>query len=180
MDAIKLEVKVHEGEACETHQLLLTPEGHSPTGGSVHAAGNGHAVAVDWQLIAPGSYSLLIHGESYDARIFPAPGQPPGNWLVAVRGTTFRVELVDPRVRRRSAAGSDDEGPQEVHAPMPGRIVKVLVEADQQVAAGEGLLVMEAMKMQNEIKAHRAGKVEKIYVVEGVGVETGARLIRLI
>lgn len=181
MEATKLEIRLYEGEAAETHQLQLSSGGgNSDSGGSVRAAENGHALAVDWQMIAPGSYSLLIHGESYDARIFPAPGEPPGNWLVAVRGKTFRVELIDPRARRRAVAGSGDEGPQEVLAPMPGRVVKVLVEADQQVAAGDGLLVMEAMKMQNEIKARRAGKVEKIYVAEGAGVETGARLIRLV
>ena len=62
---------------------------------------------------------------------------------------------------------------------MPGRIVKVLVEEKQDVRPDEGLLVIEAMKMQNEIRAPRAGRVEKIYIQAGAGVESGAKLIRL-
>jgi biotin carboxyl carrier protein len=64
-------------------------------------------------------------------------------------------------------------------APMPGKIVKILVARRQEVAVGAGLLVIEAMKMQNELRAPRAGRVEEIYVEEGKGVETGAPLVRL-
>lgn len=63
---------------------------------------------------------------------------------------------------------------------MPGKIVKVLVAEKQEVKQGEGLLVIEAMKMQNELRAPRRGRVERIYVSEGAGVETGAKLLRLI
>jgi biotin carboxyl carrier protein len=63
---------------------------------------------------------------------------------------------------------------------MPGRIVKALVEEGREVAQGDSLLVIEAMKMQNEIRAPRAGRVEKIYAAEGEGVETGAKLVRLV
>ena len=63
---------------------------------------------------------------------------------------------------------------------MPGRIVKVLVEENQPVAAGDGLVVIEAMKMQNELRAPRAGRVEKVYVAAGVGVETGTKLVRVV
>ena len=61
----------------------------------------------------------------------------------------------------------------------PGRIVKVLVAENQDVRADEGLLIIEAMKMQNELRAPRAGRVERIYVAEGAGVETGLKLLRL-
>ena len=63
---------------------------------------------------------------------------------------------------------------------MPGKIAKVLIAEGQQVSSGDGLLVIEAMKMQNEIRALRSGRVEKIYVSEGAGVETGFRLVRLV
>jgi biotin carboxyl carrier protein len=62
---------------------------------------------------------------------------------------------------------------------MPGKIVKILVAQHEEVAAGTGLLVIEAMKMQNELRAPRAGRVEEVYVEEGKGVETGTRLLRL-
>ena len=62
---------------------------------------------------------------------------------------------------------------------MPGRIVKVLVPEGSEVQQGESLLVIEAMKMQNEIRSPRAGRLERVYVTEGEGVETGARLLRL-
>jgi pyruvate carboxylase subunit B len=63
---------------------------------------------------------------------------------------------------------------------MPGKVVKVLVTEGQQVSSGDGLLVIEAMKMQNEIRASRAGRVEKVHVSEGDGVEAGFRLVRLV
>jgi len=63
---------------------------------------------------------------------------------------------------------------------MPGRVVKILVAPNREVGAGESLLVIEAMKMQNELRAPRRGRVEKIYVEEGAGVESGARLVRLV
>ena len=72
------------------------------------------------------------------------------------------------------------EGPQDILAPMPGRIVKILVRENQEIEAGQGLLVMEAMKMQNELRAPRPGRVEKIYVSEDLGVEAGFKLLRLI
>jgi len=64
-------------------------------------------------------------------------------------------------------------------APMPGKIVRILVTEGQEVKRDQGLLVIEAMKMQNELRAPRAGRVERVYMTEGRGVETGARLLRL-
>jgi biotin carboxyl carrier protein len=90
------------------------------------------------------------------------------------------VEIRDPRRWRRDGAGVREEGPQEIVAPMPGKIVKVLVSENQEVAREQGLLVIEAMKMQNEIRAARAGRVERIYAQEGTGVEVGFRLLRLV
>jgi pyruvate carboxylase subunit B len=63
---------------------------------------------------------------------------------------------------------------------MPGRIVKILVSEGQEVRGNQGLLVIEAMKMQNELRAPRAGRVERVYLAEGRGVEAGARLVRLV
>jgi biotin carboxyl carrier protein len=96
-------------------------------------------------------------------------------------GTRNYVVLVrDPRRRRHAEMATNLEGPQEILAPMPGKIVKVLVEESQEVTQGAGLLVIEAMKMQNELRAPRSGRVERIYVQEATGVETGSKLIRLV
>jgi biotin carboxyl carrier protein len=100
--------------------------------------------------------------------------------VVVVGLRRYVVELRDPR--RWSRAGSDieAEGPQEIVAPMPGKIVKLLVTEGQEVDRGQGLLVIEAMKMQNELRAPRAGRIERVYMEEGRGVETGVRLMRLV
>jgi biotin carboxyl carrier protein len=90
------------------------------------------------------------------------------------------VELRDPRRWRRTGSSIELEGPQEIVAPMPGKVAKILVTEGEEVKSGEGLLVIEAMKMQNELRAPRAGRVERVYTAEGRGVESGARLLRLV
>ena len=99
---------------------------------------------------------------SPSARAMP-PASPA---LIHGRGGLRRylVELRDPRRWRRTGSSIEAEGPQEIVAPMPGKIVKVLVTEGQEVSRGQGLLVIEAMKMQNELRAPRAGRVERIYI----------------
>jgi biotin carboxyl carrier protein len=133
--------------------------------------------------IAAGVYSFLMNGRSYEAYVSKRPGDAQGlasPYVVSVGLRRYLVELRDPRRWRRSGTSLEAEGPQEIVAPMPGRIVKVLVKETQEVQHRQGLLVIEAMKMQNELRAPRAGRVERVYVAEGRGVETGARLLRLV
>ena len=99
--------------------------------------------------------------------------------MVTVGLRNYLVEIRDPRRWKRDGSGVQEQGPQEIVAPMPGKIVRVLVSENQEVTGGQGLLVIEAMKMQNEIRAPRAGRVERIYAQEGTGVEAGFRLLRL-
>jgi biotin carboxyl carrier protein len=136
----------------------------------------------DWAEVAPGVYSFLLDGRSYEARVAVQPGGAAGEILrvVTVGTRHFRIQVCDPRRRRATSQAAASDGPQEIRAPMPGKIVKLLVEENQHVASGAGLLVIEAMKMQNELRAPRAGRVEKIYVAEGTGVETGSHLVRLV
>lgn len=96
---------------------------------------------------------------------------------VAIKGNIHRVTITDPR-RLRTDDDSDrhHHGTAEITAPMPGKVVRVLVEAGQAVEAGAGLVVVEAMKMQNELKAPRAGAVVSIDVAAGDTVEAGALL----
>jgi biotin carboxyl carrier protein len=104
-----------------------------------------------------------------------------GERVVYVNGVGVRLSVVDPRehlVRRRGGS-SADAGPRSIVSPMPGRIVKVLVREGDVVTAQQGLVVVEAMKMENELRAPRAGTVSAVKVVEGMSVEGGALLIVL-
>ena len=89
---------------------------------------------------------------------------------------TLDVELVD-AARGAVVSKKGQGGTAKVSAPMPGKIVKLLVETGQLVAAGQGLLVMEAMKMENEIRSPREGRVREVRVSERQAVETGALLV---
>ena len=91
--------------------------------------------------------------------------------------TVFEVAVQDPRRLGRQVGASDVEGPQKVASPMPGRVVKVEVQAGETVEVGQGLVVVEAMKMQNEIKSPKAGSVTAVYVEEGGSVGAGEPMV---
>jgi biotin carboxyl carrier protein len=178
---MKLNLKLYAGSKTRDRalELLSKPEG-AATEGHLEFALDGEPREAAWAEISPGVYSILIAGQSYEVQLKrPAGGAPPGAYNLRVGARQYQVEVQDPRQGRPTVA-SAPEGPQEILAPMPGRIVKVLVEEDQPVESGQGLLVIEAMKMQNELRAPRAGVVEKIYVREGIGVESGSKLLRLV
>jgi biotin carboxyl carrier protein len=87
------------------------------------------------------------------------------------------VELRDPRsLRSRQKAAIDEKGAVKILAPMPGRVVRVLVEENGEVEAGQGVVVVEAMKMQNEIKSPKKGTVKEILAVAGAAVNPGDTL----
>lgn len=116
------------------------------------------------------SGSILIDGRSYAVSLLSG-GE------VSVNGVVFHVEVFDPRSLRGRRGPAETSGPQAVTAPMPGRVIRVLVEAGQEVAAGEGLIVVEAMKMQNEMKSPRAGRVGAVKTVDGATVSAGDVLV---
>jgi biotin carboxyl carrier protein len=142
---------------------------------------DGEHTRLDWALSASGRYSVILQERSYQARVrkVAIPSHPYGSCMVNVGNRLFEVDLEDLRNRRHESVSISHHGTQEVVAPMPGKVVKILSEVGNSIAPGQGLLVIEAMKMQNEIRASRAGCVEKIYVREGEGVEAGSRLLRL-
>ena len=118
----------------------------------------------------PGIYSVLIEGRSYQATIL-APG------TIQVNGRIFSVEIFDPReLRARSSAGAS-HGRQNIVAPMPGKVVRLLAAAGDRVEAGQGLIVVEAMKMQNEMKSPKAGMVAEVKTKDGATVAAGEILI---
>jgi biotin carboxyl carrier protein len=99
-----------------------------------------------------------------------------GAWTAELPRVAVAAQ-VDGRRAGRAAAGTAGQGEQRVLAPMPGRIVKVLVRAGDEVAARQGLVVVEAMKMENELVAARAGRVREVAVAEGASVEAGRLLV---
>lgn len=104
----------------------------------------------------------------------------PGEWGVLVQGTRVDARVVDERTRHIQSLTGGGGGPAaavQLKAPMPGLVVRVLVVAGQSVAPGQGLIVLEAMKMENELRAAAAGVVAEIRVVPGVAVDKGQVLV---
>lgn len=121
--------------------------------------------------VEPGLYTILRNGRSLQARVIK--GQ------VEIGGRTFSVDVRDPRERTRKGAGAGASGRQNIVAPMPGKVIRVLVAAGDVVEAGQGLIVVEAMKMQNEMKSPKAGTVVQINTAEGATVAVGETLLSI-
>jgi biotin carboxyl carrier protein len=119
--------------------------------------------------LAPGLYSVLMDGRSYDAFV----EETAAGLVVWIDGSRFAIEVLDPRRWSRKAAGPGAEGVQTIVSPMPGKVVRVLVAPGDPVEPGQGLVVVEAMKMQNEMKSTRAGKVLTVSAREGATVTAG-------
>jgi biotin carboxyl carrier protein len=115
--------------------------------------------------VGPGVYSVIAGGRSYEARV--------AGGAVEIGGRSFAIEIRDPRRWNRERNHTHAEGRQNIVAAMPGKVVRVLVAAGDEVAAGQGILVVEAMKMQNEMKAPRAGKVVSVAAATGATVKAG-------
>ncbi len=131
---------------------------------------DGRAVAVEAHLLRPGVLSLVIENRAYRV-VLEDHAEEPAVHLEGQRHT-YRIE--DPRSlkgRRAHAKGSD--GPRPIKASMPGRVVRVLAQRGDTVEANQGVVVIEAMKMQNELKSHKAGVVAEVRVVAGGTVAAG-------
>jgi len=148
----------------------------------------GGAVRVDGETLdahlaaVPGTplHHLLLGGDSWTVAAQALEGM--GQWALGVVGERVEVEAVDERTQAIRALTGKKGGPAAggvVKAPMPGLVVRVPVTEGQQVAAGAALVVVEAMKMENELKAPRAGVVLKVHVAPGAVVEKGAPLVTL-
>lgn len=177
---MKFQARVHRGVTAQECEVELMPS--ETAGGLRRFRTGGDEAEAQCEEIGAGVYSLLLNGKSYEAFVSRHSGDALGlasPYIIDVGPRKFVVELRDPRRWRRTGSSLDADGPQEMVAPMPGKVARVLVKEGQDVSRGQGLLVIEAMKMQNELRAPRSGRVERIYALEGQGVETGARLMRL-
>jgi biotin carboxyl carrier protein len=130
---------------------------------------DGRDLEVDAVLVNPDVLSMRIGNMAYEIK-----SERVANDLhLWVGSKCFDAEVRDPRSLRGRARAGDDHGAWKITAPMPGKVVRVLVHEGDEVAAGAGVAVVEAMKMQNEIKSPKKGAVQKILIREGAAVNAG-------
>ena len=135
---------------------------------------DGRAVEVNAIEIAAGTYSILLEGQAFEARVTQDTSRLRAEVSTGGGVRVFRVELVDPRAwQGRHGHTVEVEGRLQILAPMPGKIVRVLVKQGDAVSAGQGIAVIEAMKMQNEVRSRKTGIIERIMVSEGKTVNAG-------
>ena len=132
--------------------------------------------AASIEEVMPGVFSILLGTRSFTVRV-AAQGD---NWqAIGSDGLPRAVSVADARDRHPTGDASSSKGPAIIRAQMPGKIIKVLVEAGARVEAGQPLIVAEAMKMQNEVKAPKSGLIVKITVTPGATVSAGETLMVL-
>lgn len=148
--------------AGKTHRLEL-----KQAAGRWHCVLDSNEISVDAAQIDLDTFSLILDGESFEVR-----REPDGKLFI--RGIRYDTSVEDPRSWRgkRRRAGPT-EGPQKLTASMPGKIVRVLAHEGDKISAGQGIAVIEAMKMQNEIKSPKEGMLKKLLVHPGVNVNAG-------
>ena len=144
-----------------------------PKNGGWTCAVDGEPVELDAVAGPPGVLSLLIGGRSYQVK--QETGASVG--FIVLGSERYAAEVRDPRaLRSRRAAAADAAGPVRIIAPMPGKVVRVIAAAGTAVEAGDGVIVIEAMKMQNELKAPKKGVVQKVLADVGTAVNAGQAL----
>jgi acetyl/propionyl-CoA carboxylase alpha subunit len=127
---------------------------------------DGRALAVDARMLQPGVMSLVVEGRQYRC-VLDGDG-------VVIGGRRFAFEMDDPRsLQGRRGVGAGAAGPRALKAPMPGRVVRVLVGVGDEVLEGQAIMVIEAMKMQNELKSPKGGRVVRVGLGVGDTVGTG-------
>ena len=144
-----------------------------------HVSVDGKVYEVDFESVSGQPvYSLIVDGKSHESYV--APGDD--NWQVLLRGRLYPVSVEDERERRlRAAAGSSvaETGEFLLKSPMPGLVVAIPIEEGQEVKKGQVLLILESMKMQNELKSPRDGTVKRVKVKAGDSVEQNQSLVSI-
>ena len=148
-------------------------------GGRVVGEVGGRRYELEAREVGAGEYLLIHGGRVYGCRVAAEPGAAGrGALRVSVGTREYGVRLTDPKHLRGAVSGGGEQGGRaQVKAPMPGKVVRVLVEAGQAVEAGQGLVVVEAMKMQNELKSPKSGTVAELRAEPGSTVNAGDVLV---
>lgn len=144
------------------------------SGGRALVEFGGKSLDVGVSQISEDAFSLIVEGRSHDVSVSPNAG----GFQVVVDGESFQVVLVDPRREGPPTSGrTEAAGPVAVSAPMPGKVVRILTAEGDEVRQGQGLVVVEAMKMQNELGSPKSGRVRAVRVSEGQAVNAGEPLV---
>ena len=142
-----------------------------------HVSVDGKVYEIDFESVAGQPvYSLIVDGRSHESYIY----QGDDNWQVLIRGRLYPVNVEDEREKRlRAAAGGSvaETGEYHLRAPMPGLVVAIPVTEGQSVKRGQVILILESMKMQNELKAPRDGTIGRIRIRPGETVEQKQTLL---
>jgi biotin carboxyl carrier protein len=155
----------------QTHRVELVRSGTA-----WHCRLDGRELPLDAVFVREGVLSILIEGKSYEVKQESTGAE--NNIVVGFE--RFRAAVRDPRSLRSRRRGEDStQGVKKIAAPMPGKVVRILAAAGTEVEAGQAVLVIEAMKMQNELKSPKQGRVRKINVAEGAAVEAGQVLAEI-
>jgi biotin carboxyl carrier protein len=132
---------------------------------------DGQLMDADAVQVASHTISILLNGQSFDIHVAETPD---GKLTLQNGAHEFVAEVQDPRAwRGRKHSALEAEGRQQIIAPMPGKVIKLLVKAGDAVGAGQGIAVIEAMKMQNEIRSPKRGTVDRVLAKEGQNVSAG-------
>ncbi len=135
----------------------------------------GRPLSCSYAEIEPGLYSLLFDVRALEARVTGSGGR----WTIDIAGKRFEAEVFDPREWSAARSSFGPKGRLSIASPMPGKVVRVLVDEGAVVEEGQGLVVVEAMKMQNEMKAPKSGKVVALAARAGASVAAGEVLVIL-
>jgi biotin carboxyl carrier protein len=131
---------------------------------------DGREIPVSCVPLDAGGLSLIINGESFDVH-FQRTGE---SLQVLIGGKAYEYQVRDPRsLRNRKRTGANDAGEQKVTASMPGKVVRIIAAVGDQITEGQGILVIEAMKMQNKVRSQKNGQLKKLLVQQGANVVAG-------
>jgi biotin carboxyl carrier protein len=148
-------------------------------GATWSATVDGRSVLVEAHALGQGAYSIRIEHRHY---LVIVDAREQGVEL-SVQGNQTRISFVDAAVHAAQklvmAKAESDSGDEAVRAPIAGRVVKLLVSVGQTVDRGDGVIVVEAMKMENEIRSEKGGRVEAVHVTQGASIENGQLLVTL-
>jgi biotin carboxyl carrier protein len=165
-----------------TYRIQIEPAANVPSGPAQGQSSATHSDEVRWKVLIDGreipvscvplgsdALSLIVNGESFDVR----RGRV-GEGRIFVRGRAYECSVQDPRsLRSRKRAGLAEAGEQKLAASMPGKVIRLLAGEGDNITAEQGILVIEAMKMQNEVRSPKDGRLKKLLVREGTNVVAG-------
>jgi biotin carboxyl carrier protein len=155
----------------ESRELEIRNEGSR-----VVAEIGGKTYEIDASSPEPGVWLLKNGHRVFEAVVLPQPDA--GRYKVSTASDEFDITVADPRrLRASGAAGADADGIAEIRTQMPGKVVRIIAAEGQDVESGDGIIVVEAMKMQNEMKAPKSGKIREIRCSEGDNVNAGDILV---